>query len=277
VSYILEALQKSERERQRSERPSIHTHYAIGIEDARHAPTTWIKWLAMAALVGGAVAGAVLWPEEHQFVRSNTISYPPEHINRQHLRANGPNQMGQSGKTNHRSRVLQEAPMNAIEPARPSSQPSDAHSLASLPVTGAPVKPAIQPHPAVPASRSEAIAPASDGSSQPGQVMEQARMPDDATPVQNTPVRPAEKQDIPAISQLPANLQASIPAINIAGHIYADAPGGRMVMINGRIAHEGDAVASGLVLDAITPDGVILKFKETRFHMSVFQHWPPGG
>jgi len=61
MSYILEALKKSQAERQLGELPSIHApqlplHHAHGVADNRHLPV----WLALGAAVL-AVLAALLW------------------------------------------------------------------------------------------------------------------------------------------------------------------------------------------------------------------------
>jgi general secretion pathway protein B len=61
MSYILEALKKSQAERQLGELPSIHApqlplHHAHGVADNRHLPV----WLALGA-AGLAVLAALLW------------------------------------------------------------------------------------------------------------------------------------------------------------------------------------------------------------------------
>jgi len=40
-------------------------------------------------------------------------------------------------------------------------------------------------------------------------------------------------------------------------------------MINGNMAVQGELLAPGLSLEQITPDGVILDYKEFRFHQGV--------
>ena len=57
--------------------------------------------------------------------------------------------------------------------------------------------------------------------------------------------------------------------MTVSVHSYSRVPKDRLVGINDRLLHEGDAVAPGLVLERITPDGMIFSYKGTRFHRGV--------
>jgi len=243
MSYILEALRKSEQERQRSNPPSIHANHAIGSDASLHASPVWIKWLGIVVLVGGAIAGVILWPKAHLLIQPKTAVHTLEHADTQQQRA-------------------------ISRPAQPSNQSPAVH---------APAEPSDQARSGNLVSHPGKITLSIGDEQQQAKAVEQVHVsPTIIKPRQNSPAE-AANQDIQGIPQLPESTQQALPAINIAGHIYAEAPASRMVMINGRITHEGDAIASGLTLEAITPDGIILMFRGTRFHMSVFQHWPPGG
>ena len=74
----------------------------------------------------------------------------------------------------------------------------------------------------------------------------------------------------PLRSKLSLEIQQALPAIDISGHIYDDRPAARMVFINGHIQHEGDMISPGLKLLAITPAGVELSFRDTRFRIDLF-------
>ena len=52
-------------------------------------------------------------------------------------------------------------------------------------------------------------------------------------------------------------------------HAYSDTPARRLVGIGTRILREGDYVAPGLQLEAITLDGMILRYKGYRFRRGV--------
>ncbi|MFQ5519241.1 MAG: general secretion pathway protein GspB, partial [Mariprofundus sp.] len=80
----------------------------------------------------------------------------------------------------------------------------------------------------------------------------------------------AADNNIVSISELPVHILQAVPSIDIQGHIYDNKPASRMVIINGRVVKEKKTISNGLILEEITPDGVILSFQKHVFHMGVF-------
>jgi len=74
----------------------------------------------------------------------------------------------------------------------------------------------------------------------------------------------------PDISQLPASVLQGLPDIIISLHLYSKIPKRRKVVVNGKMVGEGDQV-DNLVVEEITPDGVIFGFQGRRFHKAVFR------
>jgi len=77
------------------------------------------------------------------------------------------------------------------------------------------------------------------------------------------------KKNVMALTEVPPSVQQEIPAISIAFHAYSSNPKDRRVMINGDMLGQGESLAPGLSLEEITPDGVILAYKGYRFHRGV--------
>lgn len=75
---------------------------------------------------------------------------------------------------------------------------------------------------------------------------------------------------VPSLNELTMQEQQSMPAINIEGHIYDIEPSARMVIINGKVRKEKHTISTGLLLQEITPDGVIMNYQGRVFHMGVF-------
>jgi len=78
------------------------------------------------------------------------------------------------------------------------------------------------------------------------------------------------EQRIPQIDSLPDSIRQQLPAIAISFHSYTHKPSSRIVSINGRIMREGQSVADGLQLEEITKEGIILRYEGKRFRVSVF-------
>ena len=74
----------------------------------------------------------------------------------------------------------------------------------------------------------------------------------------------------PLLEELPLELRKNIPELSFAGHVYADDAEKRLIIINNRIVREGDLVDSGLFLQQITRDGVIVRYETVLFRVKLF-------
>lgn len=68
-----------------------------------------------------------------------------------------------------------------------------------------------------------------------------------------------------ASAALPASIRRQLPPLTVAVHAYSDTPQERLVSINGRMLREGDTLAPDLRLEQITPEGMIFTFRGYRF------------
>jgi general secretion pathway protein B len=75
------------------------------------------------------------------------------------------------------------------------------------------------------------------------------------------------------IAELPLNVQQQIPDITFSSHIYASDPSFRVVNINNRNIREGGYISDGIRLLGITEDGVVLSYLHYRIEMSVIRDW----
>lgn len=74
---------------------------------------------------------------------------------------------------------------------------------------------------------------------------------------------------IASLDTLPASVRRDIPALTLDIHIHSPSIASRFVVINGRRYREGEALSEGPVLEAVTPDGVILRQGNLRFRLPV--------
>lgn len=91
------------------------------------------------------------------------------------------------------------------------------------------------------------------------------------TPAPDTAVGhtlPAGKR-VFALQELPASVRQGIPNLVIAFHAYSPRPEERRVMVNNELLRQGDALAGGLQLEEITPDGVVFSYRGHRFAQAV--------
>jgi general secretion pathway protein B len=66
-------------------------------------------------------------------------------------------------------------------------------------------------------------------------------------------------------ADLPQSIRKTLPVMTVAVHAYSDRAADRLVSINGRLLREGDTLAPGLRLEQITPDGMIFSYRGYRF------------
>lgn len=242
MSYILDALRKSDQQRQRGAAPTLLTPQAKAIEAKQ--PSALLYGLLAAVLIGAGMLIGWLRPWESEHPVPATAPFD-----------NRPLDSRQSGTVIAPPSVLTESASNADRqlPAQKSASAAQADAAPA----GADMKPGM---PAVPDTQTRrtlatpAVAAAKEA----------------ATSVPNTgvtpPAKPAGEQRVMAMSELPVPVQEEIPRMSVALHAYSSNPSGRLVVINDRLLHEGAQVGPSLRLEEITPDGLIFTFKEYRFH-----------
>jgi general secretion pathway protein B len=70
---------------------------------------------------------------------------------------------------------------------------------------------------------------------------------------------------IPTYDQLGARPGAGLPELRLDVHVYADEPGERFVFLNNRRLREGEALPDGTRVESIVPEGVVLTARNQRF------------
>jgi general secretion pathway protein B len=240
MSYILDALRKSEQQRRQGDTPAAHLTPSAEVAPV---PVTRVGLilLALALLLIGSAGGFLLggwqpWrdkpaPAQEAAAPERTAAWAPDSLDL-------PNSSD--------SRLAATSP--AIDVAETSPLLA-APAPEALPVTPTPPMPVPAPTPAPSVSEPAPSRPAS------------------VTPTP-TP-RPTAPTVVVAPAPPPPELEREIPPIRIAMHGYTPVARDRLVMIDGALLREGEAVAPGLRLEEITPDGVVLGYKGYRFHRSV--------
>jgi general secretion pathway protein B len=75
----------------------------------------------------------------------------------------------------------------------------------------------------------------------------------------------AQTSGVPSRDDLVAAGQNGIPEANVSLHVYDPSPAARFVFVNGQRAREGDVLANGIRVDEIRADGAVLSFRGARF------------
>lgn len=72
----------------------------------------------------------------------------------------------------------------------------------------------------------------------------------------------------PALSQMPEDYRAGLPALTINVHAWTEQPGQRFILINMQRYNEGDRLREGPLVRQITQDGVVLEHRGEIFSLS---------
>jgi len=249
MSYILDALRKSDLQRQRGAPPTLLAVQDSAVE--RKRPALLAYGLLAAVLVGAGIVIGWLRPwqsEQEAPVRPETVAARPlESTPRQPAAATSET----APQPNPELKM-----QNATQPMQAAPTPSEVAPQ---------IKPKRKPKPKPPArakpvtdglSGEDAAAPGATAAAAPEQPVDIAA---DA----------ADAQAVMSMADLPPSVRQELPAIKISVHAYSANPGGRLVGIDSRILREGDFVVPGLELEEITPDGMIFGYKGYRFHRGV--------
>ena len=246
MSYILDALRKSDRERQRGAAPTLLAAQATAV--APRQPALLSYGLLALVLVGAGVAIGWLRP-------------------------------WQPAEAPRALRLAAKPPEPATSPAVPPERSPKSEPEARLPGTTASAAPAVPPAPRPIPTQTRASAAhttESAAAAKPGALHPPATEPSSKAvePVSKQRVNtgPAAVAPVPSamsMAELPLAIQQELPAMSITVHAYSAKPTERLVGINNHLLREGDEVAPGLALERITPDGMILNYKGYSFRRGV--------
>ena len=73
--------------------------------------------------------------------------------------------------------------------------------------------------------------------------------------------------------ELPESIKQELPAIIISAHVYSTNPAQRSIVINNNFMEEGEYVLDGLILYEITIDGAIFNYQGILFNYGVVSGW----
>lgn len=249
MSYILDALRRadSERERERSAVPGLHTQAgpASVAEGEADAPAQPWKWLIVAAFV--ALLGLVAWL---WFDRAEAPAAVPA------LATPAVAAVPPTGASAAAPALAAAGP-----PGTAASAAVAAATAATTAATTAPTSVAT----AAAASAATPHEPAPAAARKPPPAAAKASPAPAPKPV----AKPAEPEPkLPSLAELPDDVRRDVPAIAIGGSIYSKSAANRMLVINGQVFHEGDALATGLVLEQIRPKSAVLRFRTHRYEIT---------
>jgi general secretion pathway protein B len=242
MSYILDALKKSEQERGHGNVPGVQTVHSSSLSYRSDKKALW-PYILIAAVILNLLA--ILY-----FIvnRDNPSTDNAETRTRQTLATT----------------EVQPAVVNEIEAQRTQTIPAVKNQNTTLqPVT-------IELRDAAPAAAdntvTKKIAPAGFAADSEQQQAKTSNTKT-ATNTAQEKVAPIEFYD------LPETIKKQLPAIVISAHVYSTNPLQRSIVINDKFLEEGEYVIDDLILKEITADGAIFDYQGTRFHYGVVSSW----
>ena len=278
MSYILDALRKSEQQRLQGEAPLlVSTQLSSNVGKQ---PALLVYGLVAAILICAGIFIGWLRPwqqDETETVKSATILTQDE---------TKPPQIAP------KPQLLTPQPEKAKKPelALPEQKSISTTKLASRADTmdqDAPVPSNISANTSANISTKVAALPRKSQTSAavpqvPEQIVDEAATPamEKTTPpsldsnstngtVDETAQEQKQEQRIIAMTELPLAIQQEIPKMSISGHAYSTVPKERIVGINDRLLQEGEYLSPGLRLEQITADGLVFSYKKYLFRHSL--------
>lgn len=258
MSYILDALKKSEQEHKKGQVPGLGTVQGLPGPGGRFETDRLIWMYSLATILLAAVVVGI-WLYLREPAAPAPAEAPP--VTTAQLPADSKAPPATRAETK---------PAAAPSPPR-IGKPTPAKPIAKeeRPQSPQPLK-AVAPEAASPATPAPVIAKPQPP---PVRVEETAR---ERPPVElnsteegTDQVKPEQLMTVP-FEELPAEIKAEMPEIKIGVHLYSDTPASRRASINGRLMREGQQVDKELTLVEIIRQGAILSFRGRKFTMPVF-------
>jgi general secretion pathway protein B len=262
MSYILDALKKSEKERQRGTAPDLLTVQETVLREKKKI-RVWPYIIFAVLILGAGFAAYRLMPWQSMNEKAGTSNVA--------LQKTGPKPSGSL-----QPEVSQTIATQAGIKKQEVPPPTNAVREKSLNTPPAPAKKEEKTVVQKKVVQSKTPEPAVKKAAQPVQTPQQALKPEipasapsavthDVKPVQNDPAPVPGK--IYHSGELPASVQQNMPVVNMSIFMYSEDPASRIVRINGQTLREGQYISEGLKLEEIKPDGVILNYKNYRLHI----------
>jgi general secretion pathway protein B len=253
MSFILDALRKSEHARQRTTGPGLAE---VPVAASKTRTNRWATALVVLLVVNLVAVGVLLL--------------------RRAARDTAP--AAQTGAS-----PASAAPPAAGQPTPAATAAAPAARIETPVVTGAPppattASPMLAPDPPATASRGEAGGsggrnPLADELGTAGSVGSDPIAPPTAPDAQaraaaSAPPAVAATASAAVLPTADEMVARGVPELHLDLHVYSNAPAQRFVFVNSRKYREGDALAEGPVIEMITQDGAVLNFRGSRFRLA---------
>jgi general secretion pathway protein B len=244
MSYILDALKKSEQQRGQGSIPNVQTVHSSSLNYRDENKSYWPYILITAVTLN--LAAIVYFIIDKDTISENSALSDQDTVgnnSEQHIVLNNTATVAPAATPESQIKQVRNTTgtNTNIEPEKPTIVvPAQAESIAKT---------------SSPTNDDEIIAPRYNNNSALNKRQVQAQ------------------KNIIDFYDLPASIQQQLPAIIVSAHIYSTNPLQRSIVINNNFMEEGEYVIDNLILHEITADGAIFDYGETRFSYGVVSGW----
>jgi general secretion pathway protein B len=263
MSFILDALKKSETDRQRENGPAL---FEVKVAPPRTGLPLWAVALAVLLAVNLVIVGWVLLrrpsspaeaaaaPAVAQGTNPWVAATAPPAGSTPASSAAPQGQSAPQGPVTNAVPVVGSAPATSVGQTADMTQPAPPDTSARA--SGAP----------------QAANPNAANAAQGDQTTDKAN-PDDYAPAAEPGIVPGfgnhvshgTESGLPLYQDAALAQGAHIPELRLDLHVFAAKAQDRFVMINMKKLHEGDSLPEGVRVESITPDGAVLSHNGARF------------
>jgi general secretion pathway protein B len=254
MSFILDALKKSESERQRQSGPAL---FEVKVAPPRSRFAGWAAAIAALLAVNFIVVGFVLWRGSASRAAASAAA-------------------AHSGGVPTATPEAPGVPAGAVQAPAGTITAAAARALVGAGgAGGAAPGGAVPPAAAAPGSRQPGASPASAASAPPA---EAAANPEDLAPAVEPQGQAAQSvggvirataSGLPTYQDAAAEPGADLPSLKLDLHVYDPQPNQRFVLLEANThmlrLREGDTTPEGMRVERITQDGVILSYRGKEF------------
>lgn len=256
MSFILDALRKSEHERQRQTGPAL-VEAAVAAPKPKSRANNWATAAIVLLLVNLVAIGVLLLMKSRE---QSTVAAAPPAAPAGTTTAPVPDAPASTAQATVTRAVPEPqaavAPPPVLRPAEPLPERATRNPLEgemssyAPPAEYAAAAAAPPPGPA-------AVRPIGQGS-----VVYQS-LPEANAATTYSPAATTDDGNLPTADEVSA--RGAMPELRLELHVYSNRPEERFVFVNGRRYREGDTTADGAAVEQITRDGVVMSAGGSRF------------
>jgi len=262
MSYILEALKKSQRDRELGQVPDLTSETCSDSAEVAHksGASPWIIGSVVIALLAMLIAlYALFWhqlpiPPSAETPINPTVALQPPVVAPVVTKAESRTMPAADAKPSTISSAPSKTPETTMLEADKIPPPVDKGKSRNE-------RPEVEK---IRQEYAEILQREQQRSKQPPVAPKPVRTPVKAAP-QPAPVTEAVKTTHPAVYELPADVLSRLPARNIMLQSYSEDPAQRFVIMNSAKLYQGERTVDNLQIVEIRTDGLLLEFEGYRF------------